>query len=382
MNRQSRGLLLPAFATALTFLAPLVQASGWEVNMHQGVTETSREIFDLHMTIFWVCVWIGVAVFGVMFYAMIAHRKSPDRTPSKFHESTALELAWTFVPFLILVVMAFPATKTLISIYDTSDSDIDILITGYQWKWKYEYLDREGGENIAFFSNLSTSSEEIYGSETKNENYLLEVDNALVIPTGKKVRFLVTAADVIHSWWVPAFAVKRDAIPGFINEAWTRVEVEGTYRGQCTELCGKDHGFMPVVVEVVSPEKYNEWLGAKKQEAAELKALMSQTFTLTELYDRGEKVYQKNCAACHMADGSGMAGAFPALKNSPIAVGAIEDHIKLILNGVPGSAMAAYGAQLSEVDIAAVVTYERNAWGNNMGDMTQPVDVYNYKKGQ
>jgi cytochrome c oxidase subunit 2 len=375
---------IPAFILFnLILFSPLSAiAADWGLNMPEGVTQVSREIYDLHMTIFWICVAIGAVVFGVMFFAMIVHQKTPDRVPATFHENTLVEIIWTVIPFVILIAMAVPATATLKKIYDTSESDIDILITAYQWKWKYEYLDKTGGENVVFFSNLSTPKDQISGTEQKNENYLLEVDQPLVIPTHKKVRFLVTAADVIHSWWVPDFAVKRDAIPGFINEAWTRVEKEGVYRGQCTELCGKDHGFMPVVVHAVNELEYQQWISAKQQQASELKALMEQHFTLQQLYDRGKTVYEKNCAACHMADGAGMAGAFPALKNSAIALGDIEQHVSMVLKGKPGTAMAAFGAQLSELDIAAVVTYERNAWGNNMGDKIQPLDIYHLKNNK
>jgi len=242
------------------------EAQRWALNMPQGVTQVSHEIYDLHMLIFWVCVVIGVAVFGVMFYTMLVHRKSVGAKPAQFHESVIVELAWTIIPAIILIVMAIPATSTLIKIYNTDEADIDIKIVGYQWKWQYEYLD----EDVSFFSNLTTSKDEIYGRAPKGEHYLLEVDEPMVIPVNKKVRFLITANDVIHSWWIPDFAVKKDAIPGFINEAWTKVNKVGTYRGQCAELCGKDHGFMPIVVKVVEEAEYNQWLAGKKQEAAEL----------------------------------------------------------------------------------------------------------------
>ena len=232
----------------------------WTVNMTPGVTDVSRSVFDLHMTIFWICVVIGVVVFGVMFWSMLVHRRSTGQQPARFHEGTTVEILWTVVPFVILVAMAVPATKTLIDIYDTSESELDIQVTGYQWKWHYKYL----GQDVEFFSNLATPAEQIHNKETKSEHYLLEVDKPLVLPTGAKVRFLVTSADVIHSWWVPAFAVKRDAIPGFVNEAWTRIDKPGIYRGQCAELCGKDHGFMPIVVEALSKEDFARWLAAKK----------------------------------------------------------------------------------------------------------------------
>jgi cytochrome c oxidase subunit 2 len=290
---------------------------------------------------------------------------------------------WTVVPFLILVAMAIPATKTLIDIYDASESDIDIQVTGYQWMWKYEYL----GEGVSYTSRLARRSDDIRQTgqspdASVDANYLLEVDQPLVLPVGAKVRFLVTAADVIHSWWVPAFAVKRDAIPGFVNEAWTRIEKPGIYRGQCTELCGKDHGFMPVVVEVKSKADYDTWLGERKAEAAKLKELTSKEWTLEELVERGDKVYHTTCVACHQAEGQGLPPMFPALKGSKIATGPKEGHLSIVFHGKPGTAMAAFGKQLSEVDIAAVVTYERNAWGNNKGDMVTPKDVLALKQAE
>ena len=352
--------------------------AAWTTNMAPGATEVSHAVFDLHMTIFWICVVIGIVVFGAMFWSMILHRRSTGQVAAKFHESTTVEILWTVVPLLILVAMAIPATKTLINIYDSSESDIDIQVTGYQWKWHYKYL----GQDVEFFSNLATPAEQIHNQATKGEHYLLEVDQPLVLPVGAKVRFLVTAADVIHSWWVPAFAVKRDAIPGFVNEAWTRVEKPGIYRGQCAELCGKDHGFMPIVVEVKSKTDYDTWLGERKEEAAKLKELTSKEWTLDELVARGDKVYHTTCVACHQAEGQGLPPMFPALKGSKIATGPAKDHLSIVYHGKPGTAMAAFGKQLSEVDIAAVVTYERNAWGNNKGDMVTPKDVLALKQAQ
>jgi cytochrome c oxidase subunit 2 len=282
------------------------------------------------------------------------------------------------VPFFILIAMAVPATKTLLSVYDFDDSEVDIVITGYQWKWKYEYLS-EDGENVAFFSNLRTPASEINNSEPKGEHYLLEVDEPMVIPVNTKVRFLVTANDVLHAWWVPELAVKKDAIPGFINETWTKALEEGVYRGQCAELCGKDHGFMPIVVNVVSKAEYAEWLEAKKGEAAQIKELMAQTFSLDELVERGKSVYDRSCMACHGANGEG--GLGKAIAGSAIAQGDVSAHLEIGINGVPGTAMQAFGGQLNDVDMAAVITYQRNAFGNNMGDMVQPIDVFNHKKG-
>jgi cytochrome c oxidase subunit 2 len=349
------------------------------VNMSPGVTEVGRQIYDLHMIILWICVVIGIVVFSVMFYSIIYHRKSRGVTPATFHESTRVEIAWTVVPFLILVIMAVPATTTLLNIYDHEDAELDIVVTGYQWKWKYEYLNDEG-ENVSFFSNLRTPQSEIYNTAAKGQNYLLEVDEPLVLPADTKVRFLITANDVIHSWWVPQLAVKKDAIPGFINEVTTRTDVEGIYRGQCAELCGDNHGFMPIVVNVVKKEEYDEWFGKKQAEAAEIKELMAQTFTLDELMERGKAVYDSNCLACHGANGQG--GLGNAIAGSPVATGPAGPHLEISIDGVPGTAMQAFGGQLNDVDMAAVVTYQRNAFGNNMGDLIQPIDVYNHKKGQ
>ena len=353
------------------------QAS-WTTNMTPGATEVSRSVFDLHMTIFWICVVIGVVVFGAMIWSMIIHRRSTGQEPAHFHESTTVEILWTVVPLLILVVMAVPATKTLINIYDSSESDLDIRVTGYQWKWHYKYL----GQDVEFFSNLTTPQAQINNQEAKGENYLREVDNPLVIPVDAKVRFLITSADVIHAWWVPAMAVKKDAIPGFINESWTRMDTPGIYRGQCAELCGKDHGFMPIVVEVKSKPDFEAWLAKRKEEALAEKELTSKEWTLEELSARGEKAYATNCASCHQANGEGLPPMFPALKGSSVATGPAEEHIHTVVEGRPGTAMAAFGKQLSEVDIAAIITYERNAWGNKVGDMVTPKDILDFKKAK
>ena len=377
--------MLNARALAAAALLPLSANAQNQVNMSTGVsdagaviTELGVEIFDLHMLIFWICVVIGVGVFGVMLYSIYAHRKSKGVEPAQFHEHTLVEIIWTVVPFLILIGMAVPATSTLLEVYDNDDAEMSILITGYQWKWRYEYLDADG-ENVAFFSNLATPQEEIYNTDDKGENYLLEVDEPLVIPVDTKVRFLITANDVIHSWWVPEIAVKRDAIPGFINEAWTRVLEEGVYRGQCTELCGAYHGFMPVVVHAVGRDEFDGWMAAKQGAAAADAALAAQELSFDELYARGEDVYNASCLACHGAKGEG--GLGNAIAGSTIATGGLDAHLSVIVNGVAGSAMQAFGAQLSEVDVAAVTTYQRNAFGNNTGDVVQASDVVSYKEG-
>jgi cytochrome c oxidase subunit II len=385
MHQQAKRLIKLALSPVLVLVSLLSsgawaeQAQHWHGNMTPGVTEVGNKVYDLHMLVFWVCVVVGVVVFGIMFYSVFAYRKDRHAEPATFHENTKLEITWTVVPFLLLIVMAVPATKVLIEVYDTSDADQDILITGYQWKWKYEYINPDG-DNISFFSNLRTPESEIGNEEEKGSNYLLEVDEPVVIPVNSKTRFLVTANDVLHAWWVPALAVKRDAIPGFVNEAWSKPTETGVYRGQCAELCGRNHGFMPIVVNVVEQAEYDEWLAGKQAEAAELKALMSKEFTLDELAARGKKVYERNCLACHGANGEG--GVGKAIAGSPIATGPVNEHLDRIVNGVPGTAMQAFGGQLNEVDIAAVTTYQRNGFGNNMGDMLQPVDVYKFKKGQ
>ena len=378
---EAKRLLKLALGPVLMLISAVVLGYGPEeaqVNMAPGATEVGERIYDLHMIILWICTVIGLGVFGVMFYSIIYHRKSKGAVAAHFHESTKVEIAWTVVPFLILIGMAVPATSTLLEVYDNDDAELDILVTGYQWKWKYEYIN-ESGENVSFFSNLRTPQSEIHNSEPKGEFYLLEVDEPLVIPVNTKVRFLITGNDVIHSWWVPELAVKRDAIPGFINETWTLAREEGVFRGQCAELCGKDHGFMPIVVNVVSKEAYGEWLGAKQVEAAAIKELMAQTFTLDQLVERGEAVYARSCLACHGANGEG--GVGKPIAGSAIATGDIGAHLDVGINGVPGTAMQAFGGQLNDVDMAAVITYQRNAFGNNMGDMVQPIDVYNHKKG-
>ena len=381
MCLEAKRLYKLALGPVLMLMSAAALAAGGEVNqinMSPGVTEVGREIYDLHMLILGICTVIGVGVFGVMFYSIYYHRKSRGVTPATFHESTKVEIAWTVIPFFILIGMAFPATTTMLEIYNTEDAELDILVTGYQWKWKYEYLN-ENGENVAYFSNLRTPQSEIYNTEQKGEHYLLEVDEPVVLPANTKVRFLITANDVIHSWWVPELAVKKDAIPGFINEAWTMTGEEGVYRGQCAELCGKDHGFMPIVVNVVSKDEYATWVASKEAEAAEIKELMAKTFTLEEQMERGKAVYNQSCLACHGANGEGGVGT--PIAGSPIATGDVAGHLEIGINGVPGTAMQAFGGQLNDVDMAAVITYQRNAFGNNMGDTVQPIDVYNHKKG-
>ena len=357
----------------LMFYAGLASAA-YQLNFQPPVTRIASEIYDLHMLMMYVILVIFCVVFGVMFYSIYAHRKSVGHKAEQFHENTTVEIIWTVIPFVILIGMAWPATKTLIAFKDTANPDITIKATGYQWKWGYDYLKGEG-EGVAFLSALSTPQEQIHNQKPKGENYLLEVDNPLVVPVGKKVRILTTANDVIHSFWVPAFGIKQDAIPGFVRDTWFRADKEGTYRGQCAELCGKDHGFMPIVVEVVSAEKYTQWVAEQKKKSAAAAEDPNKQWTAGELQARGEKVYAASCAACHQASGKGMPPAFPALDGSKIATGDKKAHIGIVLNGKAGTAMSAFAKQLSDTDIAAVVTYERNAWGNKTGDAVQPAEV-------
>ncbi|MEM1433282.1 MAG: cytochrome c oxidase subunit II [Pseudomonadota bacterium] len=356
----------------------MVAASGVladELNMTEGVTDISRQVYDLHMLIFGICVVIGIGVFGMIFISMYLHRKSRGAEPAAFHENTKVEIAWTVVPTLILIGMAIPATNVLIQMYDTGGEDMTVEVRGYQWKWQYKYLDDDFQQTFNYFSNLSTSREEIDGRAVKSENYLLEVDNSLKIPINRKVRFLITAEDVIHAFWVPEFGIKRDAIPGIINELWAIVPEPGVYRGQCTELCGKDHGFMPIVVEALPQEEYDAWYTGQVKAATARKAALSKTFSEAELMAEGEQVYTTFCASCHQPNGQGLPPVFPSLVGSDIVKGSKEGHIDIILNGVAGSAMQAFGKQLDAAQIAAVTHYERNSWGNAMGDVTQPVDV-------
>ncbi len=367
-------------ALLMLSLYPSEVFSDWDaLNMREGVTQVSRDVFELHMLIFYICVAIGAVVFSVMFYSLFRYTKKRNPNPSTFHESTKLEVAWTVVPFLILIAMAVPASKTLTEIYDDEEGEINIQVVGYQWKWEYKYLE----DDINFFSNLSTDQDEIYNLVPKGENYLLEVDEPLIIPVDTRVRFLITANDVIHSWWVPDFAIKQDAIPGFINTAWTRAEETGIYRGNCTELCGKNHGFMPVVVKVVEKDEYNDWVLEKKEEAIKLAELTEKEWSLAELTDRGEGVYQKNCVACHQMNGEGLPPIFPALAGSDIVTFDKDRNVEILMEGVQGAAMQSFANQLSEVDMAAVITYTRQAWGNaenGDGEYVVPSDIVEYKK--
>jgi len=354
---------------------PQLALANSQFNMRKGVTDISENVYELHMTIFFICCVIGIIVFAIMLWALIHHRKSKGAVPAQFHESTKVEILWTAIPFVILIAMAVPATKTLIAMEDASKADLTIKVTGSQWKWHYEYM----GEDVEFYSMLATPQDEITNLANKNPNYLLEVDKPLVLPINQKIRFLMTSDDVIHSWWVPDFAVKKDANPGFINETWTNINEEGIYRGQCAELCGKDHGFMPVVVEAKSEADFKVWLAdakkAKQQAALADAALLDQTLPKEELMELGAQVYMASCAACHQPTGLGLPGVFPALKGSPIVLGDIKGHIDILIHGSPGTAMQSFAKQLSIKQLAAVITYKRNAWGNDTGDVIQPSEI-------
>jgi cytochrome c oxidase subunit 2 len=367
-------------ASALGFYSGLVLAAAdpHQLNLPEPQSVIAQEIYDMHTMLLWICLVIFVGVFGVMFYSVLKHRKSLDYPAANFHHSTTVEIIWTIIPIFILVGMAYPATKTVIAMKDTSSPDITIKATGYQWKWGYDYLTGEG-DGISFLSNLATPKAQIENVAPKGENYLLEVDNRLVVPVGKKVRVLLTANDVIHAWWVPALGVKQDAIPGFIRDVWFTVEKPGTYRGQCAELCGKEHGFMPIVVEAVTPEKYAQWVGEQKTKLAAATVDVNKEFTMDELKAEGEKVYAANCVACHQANGKGVPGTFAPLDGSKIATGPKGEHINIVMNGKTGTAMAAF-KHLSDVQIAAVVTYERNSWGNAAGDLVQPSEINQLRK--
>ena len=373
---------------AMLFIVPAAAFAEYKLNLQTPNTALGDTIYDLHTIITWICVVIFVLVFGFMFYAVYAHRKSVGHKAANFHEHFWVEVAWTIVPAIILLVMMVPATKSLVMLRDTSEADMTIKATGYQWKWGYDYI-RGEGEGISFYSSLATPLAQIEGktpeaiaARNANPHYLLETDNTVVVPVGKKVRVLVTAADVIHAWWVPALAVKQDAVPGFIRDTWFKAVKPGIYRGQCAELCGKDHGFMPIVVEVKSAADYSAWVASQKatMKKAAVADAPDKAWTLDELKARGEKVYATNCVACHQANGMGTPPAFPPLSGSKIATGPKEAHLAMVLNGKANTAMAPF-KHLSDADLAAVITYERNSWANKTGDMVTPSEVTAAKGG-
>jgi cytochrome c oxidase subunit 2 len=371
-----KGIKRWAAAGALFFWSFAAWAE-YKLNLQTPHTLLGEKIYDLHSIITAICFVIFIGVFGFMFYAVFKHRKSVGHKASQFHENTAVEVAWTLIPFVILIAMAVPATGTLITMRDTSEADLTIKATGYQWKWGYDYLKGEGA-GISFYSTLSTPRAQIEGTDVAgrnaNPNYLLETDNHVVVPVGKKIRILTTAADVIHAWYVPALAVKQDAVPGFIRDTWFKAEKPGIYRGQCAELCGKDHGFMPIVVEVMEPAAYTAWVGSQQKKIAAAKVDPNKSWTLDELKTHGEKVYAQNCVACHQATGMGVPGAFPALSGSKVVNGPKADQIKLLLAGKQGTAMASF-KHLSDADLAGVITFTRNNWSNKTGEAVAPAEI-------
>lgn len=377
LNRYKFSRFIMLFLGTLSGQQASAAADYWQLNMHKGVTPLSQDMYDLHMIAIVICAIIGLVVFGVMVYSLIHHRKSKGYKPASFHDNTRLEIVWTIIPFLILIGLAIPATKVLIRMEDSAEADVTVKIVGHQWKWQYQYLD----EGINFFSNLSTPFAEIENKATKNQWYLLQVDKPLVLPVNQKIRFLVTSNDVVHSWWVPELGVKRDAIPGFMHEAWARIKEPGVYRGQCAELCGINHAYMPIVVQAVSEADYQKWVNdqVKVQDeyiAAETKPEEQPKMTRAELMKLGKERYDIICSACHKVDGKGIPPMFPPLKGSSVAVGhPISRHIDIILDGVPGTAMQAFRDQLSDKEIAAIATYERNAWENNTDEEIQPAEV-------
>ncbi|QDD12875.1 cytochrome c oxidase subunit II [Candidatus Methylopumilus rimovensis] len=362
--------------SVLFLLSPNLLHAAWGLNMTQGVTPISQDVYNMHMTSLYVVTIIGILVFSVMFWSIFHHRKSKGVKPAKFSHSTTVEIIWTLIPFAIIVALAIPATKLLARMDDTSKSEITVKATGYQWKWKYDYID----EDITIYSNLASdsvdASQRNSGIDPKTaDNYLRNTDTALVLPVGKKIRIMTTASDVIHAWWVPDLGWKRDAIPGFINDNWTVINKEGIYRGQCAEICGKGHGYMPIVVKAVPEKEYLAWVQETKLALKSKKDSGDKELSMDELKSKGEAVYKANCLACHQANGQGIKGVFPALDGSPIATvkTRITEHIRQVIYGKNN--MPAFGEQLSDTDIAAVVTYERNVWGNKTGDIIQPKDV-------
>jgi len=386
MKKQNTFIVTAAVTAAviaafwLLLAAPGYTGNG--INMPRGVTAQSVMSYELHMIILWICVVIGVLVFSAMFISIVLHRKSKGHEAAQFTHSMKAEIIWTVIPILILVVMAVPATTALVHMEVAPETEMTIKITGFQWRWKYEYVE----DDIQFISSLHADSNAARrlasGTNPDSvENYLLEVDKPLVLPANTKIKFLITADDVIHSWWVPALGWKRDAVPGFINEAWTEIMEPGIYRGQCAELCGKDHGFMPIVLNVLPKADYELWAQKQRQGMAQEQTEIERLWTRDELMELGEDVYAAQCATCHQADGQGLAPAFPALAGSGVANGPLNENIQIVLQGRKGTAMQAWGIMLSESDIAAALTYTRNAFGNETGDVVQPQTIARIKNG-
>jgi cytochrome c oxidase subunit 2 len=362
------------WALALVAAAFSGLALGLEWNLQPAASRIAADIHGLHEYVMILVTVIFIGVFGFMFWACYAHRKSKGHKAEQFHENTTVEIIWTVIPALILIVIAWPATSVLIAQRDTSNPDLTIKVTGFQWKWGYDYIKGEG-EGIHFVSKLATPRDQIENKAPKGDNYLLEVDNEMVVPVGKKVRVLTTAADVVHAWWIPAFGVKQDAMPGFIRDLHFKAEKTGTFRGQCVELCGKEHGFMPIVVRVVTQDEYSKWVGEHKQAMAAAADDPAKQYTLDELKARGEKVYAANCVVCHQASGKGTPPVFPPLDGSKVVTGPKEGQMDVVMNGRPNTAMQPFAKQLNDVELAAVITFTRNNWSNKVGDLVQPGEV-------
>jgi cytochrome c oxidase subunit 2 len=346
-----------------------------QIDLHPPATRIAVEQQWLHNFMLIVCTAIFIGVFGFMFYSMWKHRKSRGARAANFHESTTVEILWTVVPFFIVIAMALPATKTVVAMKDTTNADLTVKATGYQWKWGYDYLKGEG-EGIAFLSTLDVTHRAMSdsGNPPPTDDYLLKVDNPLVVPVGKKVRVITTANDVIHAWMVPSLGVKQDAIPGFVRDTWFRAERTGDFYGQCAELCGKEHAYMPIHVKVVSQADYTAWVDGEKKKMAAAADDPNKEWTLADLSARGERIYNANCAACHKADGTG-AGPIKPLAGSAIVLDPdANKEIQILLNGAANGAMPAW-KQLSDTEIAAVITYTKNAWSNKTGQVVQPKAV-------
>lgn len=382
MQQWIRFLLVSIFVFGMSAAHAVSQ---FQLNMPVGVTPISHEIYSLHMACFYVCCVIGAIVFGTMIYSLIKFRKSKGAQAAHFHHNLVVEIIWTTIPFLILVALAIPATIVLKNIHNTDKAGLTIKITGYQWKWKYEYLD----QGISFFSNLATPLDQINNKAPKDQWFLLEVDNPVVVPVNTKIKLLVTADDVIHAWWVPDLGVKQDAIPGFINENWMEITQPGTYRGQCGELCGVNHAFMPIVVQAVSQDDFNKWVLTHSAAAMQKQQQATQPVPENELLAAGKNQFGKYCAMCHQPTGEGLPPSFPALKGSRVVVGTVDGNVSYVFHGVPGTAMQAFGPQLDNKTLAEIITYTRQAWGNDVLNrrhsyplVVQPADVEKVRQGK
>ena len=349
-----------------------------QLDLHPPATRIAADQHSLHVIMMWICIGIFVAVFGVMFYSILKHRKSIGHKAANFHESVAVEIAWTIVPFVIVIGMGAMATRTVVAMKDTSNADLTIKATGYQWKWGYDYL-KGDGEGIKFLSTLDPTHREMSDAgKPQGDNYLLKVDNPLVVPVDRKVRIVTTADDVIHAWMVPSLGVKQDAIPGFVRDTWFRAEKTGDFYGQCAELCGKEHAYMPIHVKVLSQADYAKWVEGKKKEMAAQADDPSKEWKLEELVARGEKVYNANCAACHRPDGKG-AGPIKPLDGSALVLNDPAAQIKILLNGAANGAMPSWKS-LSDTELAAVMTYTKNSWSNKTGKLVQPSEFVAARK--